>query len=247
MDFNKTNTGVMLCEAPFPNVAVLFARSGLDFMVIDCEHGCFDTSVLSALLMNSRLAGMPALVRLPDNQRREVLRLMDLGAAGLVLPMTHGPDDIAEVVQHAKYAPLGRRGVSTTRAHSLYDPPPLKQYMSRTNQATMIFAQIESKAGLDAVDAILAVEGVAGVLIGPSDLAADLDCVGEKSPILEAITHVASAASRAGKPSGIITGDTAFLAQGKTSGMRLFCVGSELSILKAGCQETIARVRALEP
>lgn len=245
MPTHPISTGVMLSEAPFPNIAVLFARAGLDFMLIDTEHGSFDANVLSALLMNSRLASLTALVRLPDNHRREITRLMDLGAAGLVLPMTNSPDDIAKVVEHAKYAPVGKRGLSTTRAHSLYDPPPVADYMKVANDRIRIYAQIETAAGLQAAHDIAAVPGVAGLFLGPNDLACDLNCLDDKAPILHAIEQLAQASASAGKTSGIITSDTALITKAHSSGMQLFCAGSELSMLRQAARDTVTRVQRL--
>ncbi|MDG0810513.1 aldolase/citrate lyase family protein [Cohnella rhizosphaerae] len=148
------------------------------FFIVDTEHGGFDHAALSGLIMTARLAGITVLVRLADHSRRDITRLMDMGADGVLLPMTGGKEDIAAVVRHAKYAPVGRRGISTTRGHTLYAPPALRDYMQQANERTLVFAQIESKAGLDAIDEIVGLDGVDGVIVGPNDLACDLDCLG---------------------------------------------------------------------
>ena len=108
----KTNPlfGCMLNEIPFPNMPVLFKNNGLDFFIIDTEHGAFDSSALSGLIMTARLCHLPVIVRLPDNTRRDVTRLVDMGVDGLLLPMTHNRQDIEPVIRFAKYAPVGQRG-----------------------------------------------------------------------------------------------------------------------------------------
>lgn len=237
--------GTMLSEVPFSNMPVLFKNSGLDFFLIDTEHGGFDQSSLSGLIMTARLAGIKVLIRLADAERRDITRLMDMGADGLLLPMTNSRGDIAAVVEHAKYAPIGKRGISTTRGHTSYNPPSLQEYMELANEHTMIFAQIETKAGLDNVTDILQIEGVTGAIVGPNDLASDLDCIGDLSPILEAITDVAEAAKRHNKASGIITSDHTILSQAKMQGMNIFCYGSELQMLKSSCQDIVQKIDSL--
>ncbi len=245
MNASQTYVGTMLSEIAHPNVAVLFKSSGLDFFLIDTEHGGFDDSALSGLIMTARLAKIPVVVRLADCERKDITRLMDMGADGLLLPMTNSKEEIAAVVQHAKYAPIGKRGISTTRGHTLYDPPGLQEYMRQANERTLIFAQIESRAGLEAIHEIVQVEGVSGIIVGPNDLACDMDCIGDPVPIMNAIATVAQATRRYNKMSGIITSDTTFLQQAKAHQMELFCCGSELHMLKNSCKTIIRQIEEL--
>ena len=238
--------GTMLSEAPFPNLAVLFQKAGLDFWIIDTEHGGFDFATLSALIMNARLCGLRTIIRLPDNGRRDITRMMDMGADGLLLPMTNCAADIGRVVEFAKYAPTGKRGISTTRAHTLYSPPPLAEYMRAANERTMVFAQIETAAGLRAVEEILASDGVSGAFVGPNDLSCDLNCIGNEEPILQAIDRVAQAAQRAGREAGVITGTEAYLRRAAAGGMRYLCVGSELHMLLEGARRVVRQICTME-
>ncbi|TBL69109.1 HpcH/HpaI aldolase family protein [Paenibacillus thalictri] len=242
---NERYVGTMLSEIPFPNMPVLFKSGGLDFFLIDTEHGGFDQSALSGLIMAARLAGITVLIRLADAERRDITRLMDMGADGLLLPMTNGKSDIAAVVEHAKYAPIGRRGISTTRGHTSYNPPGLQEYMRHANEHTMVFAQIETKAGLDGIEDILRVEGVTGAILGPNDLSCDLSCIGDLYPILEAVSHIAQAAKRHNKVSGVITSDHTILSHAKTHDMGIFCYGSELHMLKSSCKDILEKIEAL--
>ena len=218
----------------------------MEFLIIDTEHGGFDFAVLSALIMSARLCGLKTILRLPDNRRRDITRMMDMGADGLLLPMTDCAADIREVVKYAKYAPIGKRGISTTRAHTFYNPPPLGEYMQTANERTMVFAQIETVAGLDAVEDILAVEGVTGALVGPNDLSCDLDCMGSEEPVLQAIDRVAQAARHAGREAGVITGNDAYLRRAMAGGMRYLCVGSELHMLLDGARHVAQKIDAMD-
>lgn len=231
--------GTMLSEIAFLNMPVLFHKSGFDFFILDTEHGSFDQAALSGMITNARLCGLPVIIRLPDNQRRDITRLMDLGADGLLLPMTNNRRDIQQVVDYAKYAPLGKRGISTTRAHTFYDPPVLEQYMADANRRTMVLAQIETRAGLENIADILACEGVSGALLGPNDLACDLGCIGEDGPILQAIETLADACRTSGQLSGVITSREIYLNTAVNEGLRMLCIGSELNQLKNACRQIV--------
>lgn len=236
--------GIMLAEVPFSNSPVIFKSAGLDFFIIDYEHGGFDYSDLSKIIMTAKLCGIDVIVRIPDNTRNIIIKVLDMGANGLLLPMTNEAKDIAQVVEYAKYAPIGKRGISTMRAHTLYNPSELLDYMQNANKNNKVFAQIETKAGVRNVKEILSVSGVDGVMVGPNDLSSDYGCLGVKNSdtILSAIATVAAAATELNKISGIITGNSNYIQKAKESGMSLFSVGSELNALSEYCKNIIKKV-----
>lgn len=244
---NKNEAGMMLSEIPFSNMPIILKSSGFDFFIIDCEHGGFDYSDVSKIIMTAKLVGLKCIIRLADNTRKDIIKFMDMGADGLLLQMTNTPKDIQKVVEYAKYAPIGKRGISTMRAHTLYDPPELLGYMQSANERTEIYAQIETVEGAKNVAEIANVEGVAGCLVGPNDLSADFGCLGEKNApqVLSTIENVANACAKAGKRSGIITGNSTYLSKAKESGMQMFCVGSELNMLKDSACRTVQRIKDL--
>lgn len=235
--------GMMLSEVPFRNFPVLLKDCGFDFMIVDTEHGGFDYADLSGLLMTARLVSLDCIVRLPDNTRRDITRMADMGAKGFLLPMTDSAEQIAKAVEYAKYAPVGKRGISTMRAHTLYHPPKLDAYREAANAFTEIYAQIETKAGLDRIEEILAVRGVTGCLMGPNDLTCDLWFPPDAHAVIEGeIARLSECAARSGKYAGIITSDDGYLSAAKRAGMTHFCVGSELSMLKDAALRTIEKI-----
>lgn len=171
--------------------------------------------------------------------------MMDMGADGLLLPMTNTKKDIEQVVKYAKYSPIGERGISATRAHTDYYPPNLDEYMLSTNDRTMIFAQIETKDGIEHIEEILATPGVFGAMVGPNDLSCDLKCLGQTEPILPVLRIIADAASKYDKASGIITTNEKLLIEAERVGMRWFSIGSELNMLKTGCKTVVETVKEL--
>lgn len=232
----ERKTGTMLSEIAFDNFPVIVKNTGLDFFIIDFEHGGFDYSAVARLVMNANLIGTDVIIRLPDNRRMNITKFADMGAAGFILPMTNRPEDIEKVVEYGLYAPVGRRGISTTRAHTMYNPPALLEYMKSANERLKIYAQIETKAGVDNIEQILAVEGVAGVFIGPNDLSCDLGCIGDKQPVQAAIERVCGAASAAGRECGIITTDRDYIRRAAAFGASMLSYGSELNMLINSCK-----------
>ena len=225
--------GMMISEIAFSNMPVLLKNAGIEFCILDCEHGGFDYAEVSRLIMTARLCGLELIVRLANNERKDVVKYLDMGADGLLLPMTNTAEDIRKVADYAKYPPLGHRGISTMRAHTLYAPPPVLEYMPAGNARTKIFAQAETRAGVENIDRILAVPGVSGCFIGPNDLSADYECLGDPNapPILKAIERVGEAAAAAGKISGMITANKNYLSEAKNCRFTAFCVGSELNAI----------------
>ena len=226
-------TGTMLSETAFAHLPVLIRNAGLKFFIVDCEHGPFDLREVSALVMNARLVGVKCFVRIPCIERENIIKFMDMGANGLILPMTNGAADIARVVEYAKYPPVGRRGVSTTRAHTLYDPGRLCDVMAAANERTQVFAQIETQAGCDHLWEIVNVCGVDGVFIGPNDLSVDIGLAdGPSNEIEMRIREIVRVANKAGKQAGIITTVERYIAAFVESGGQYISFGSELNAFK---------------
>lgn len=118
-------------------------------------------------------------------ERAAITKYLDLGADGLLIPMVRDAEDARLAVEFAKYSPIGHRGVSISRAHSDYAPGDLRAYMANANVHTRIYVQIELSSALRDVDAIAAVPGLSALMVGPSDLAMDLQVFpSQTDPIL---------------------------------------------------------------
>ena len=228
----KHRIGTMISEVPFPNLPLIMKSAGLDFFLLDYEHGGFDYKDMLAIITVARLAGIQCIVRVPGPCRKDITKIMDMGADGILLPMTNGPEEIEKAVRYAKYRPIGERGVSTMRAHTMYDPKPTVVYQKEANERTLVFAQIETKKGVENAEAILQVPGVDGFMIGPNDLSDDLGILGEKSP--KAILDIIERLSKLPGLKGLITNNKDYLARAKELGYDYLSIGSELNALKDG-------------
>ncbi|MGN1078405.1 MAG: HpcH/HpaI aldolase/citrate lyase family protein [Candidatus Gallimonas sp.] len=231
--------GIMLSEIAFSNMPVLFANAGLDFFLLDYEHGGFDYGDMAKIISTARLCHVAAIVRLPNNGRKDIVKLADMGADGFLLPMTNCAEDVATVVRYAKYRPVGERGISTMRAHTGYNPPEILSYVREANRRMKIYAQIETRAGVERVGEILSVPGVDGCFVGPNDLSDDYGCLGKGAAdeILSALDRVGEEAARAGKTAGVITSNKTYLARAAGKGYTMFSVGSELNAIAEYCKK----------
>lgn len=223
----------MLSEIATPNIIRMLAAGGFEYVIVDCEHGYFDYSQIGALVGIANSISMPIIIRVPSFSREVITKYMDLGANGLLFPMTESVDDIKNAVQWAKYAPMGKRGISTQRAHTSYCPPPLKEYLKQANEDTIIFAQIETAKGVSAAADIAKVDGVDALIVGPNDLASDLGTPGDfyTNDVQKSINNVIESAKSAGKPTGIIASNTTFLKECRANGMNILSCNSEIGMI----------------
>ena len=242
---NEMVLGAFLSEIPAPNLTRLMQAAGLDYVIVDCEHGYFDYSQVAALAAVAGGVGFPLIVRAPQISRECIQKYLDAGVDGILIPMLETPQQAEELVRFGKYAPQGERGISTMRPHSNYAPGKLSEYTVKANGRTMFFAQIESARGVENAQSIAAVEGLDGLFVGPNDLACGLGCTGNfDTPEMEAaMTKVVAAGKAAGKPTGVIASNPAFLRRWEARGMTMFSCDSELGLLKKGIQAMIRDVK----
>lgn len=217
------------------SAAELCAHAGFDWVLIDGEHGPNDVLTILDQLRAMQGAASAPVVRAPSDDRVLLKRLLDIGARSLLIPMIESGDQAAEAVRSVRYPPQGVRGVgaSLARASNFGAIP---DYLATANDQICLLLQVESRAGIEALDDILAVEGVDGVFVGPADLAADMGFTGRPgAPEVQAVVvETLKRIQAAGKASGILTSDRA-LAKGYADlGVGFLAVGSDVGVLGAG-------------
>ena len=237
--------GTMMSELVFPNISFILKNSGYDFIIIDCEHGPFDYSQVAAIITAARSNGISTIVRIPEIRREPIIKYLDMGADGLLVPMVRNVADAEAVVNFVKYPPEGNRGISISRAHSKYSPGDVNEYIKKANKHTAIFIQIELTSALNEVEQIAKVPGVDAIMVGPSDLSMALGIFNQlDNPILTAaVNRTAKAASDAGKCSGVITANTTLIKNSIDAGMNIVCMGSDVRALSKGLKEAVNTVK----
>ena len=221
-----------------PLVHECFARAGFDALTFDVQHGLHDAASLKAGIERAVLLGVPALVRLPIEDRALAARSLDWGASGVVMPMIETATDAQAFVDAVKYPPVGQRSYGPTRASQLHGYADRGGYVPDARSRTLAFAMIETAPAMDNLEAILALDGLDGVFVGPSDLSialsgnGTLDPSGDKAEA--AIERVAKAASAVGKIAAIYAMTPDDAKRYRAKGYHLACVGSDFGVITAG-------------
>lgn len=229
----KTLFGTMVSELRNPNAAIMLATAGLDFFIIDMEHGTYDYSDMAALISVARGAGIDPYVRIPEIRRETVLKSLDAGATTLVVPQVEETAQVEEALEYALYPERGRRGVALRRAHSFYRVNQPVEYMRQANASTLIFPQIETQKGLDNVEQLARVPGTGGLFIGPFDLSVELGKPGEmESPeLMDAYRRIIHAGTANGVPIAMQVFNPTMAYKMINEGVSICSVSSDINII----------------
>jgi 4-hydroxy-2-oxoheptanedioate aldolase len=161
------------CLLGDPAIAETLVRAGFDSAVLDMQHGTFTVATAMHAIAAVAAAGAPAMVRIPVGEFSTAARLLDAGAAGVIAPMIDSVAEARRLASLTKYPPLGERSWGPMRALPLSGLA-AGDFFARANDLQLVVAMIETRAALEAVDEILAVPGIDGVLVGPADLSVAL-------------------------------------------------------------------------
>jgi len=198
----------MVLSLPLPEIAEMCAQAGFDWLFLDMEHGLLDFAAVQRMAMaaGSRCA---CLARLPSSSSVWIKKTLDLGLAGIIVPMVNTPEEAARVAQNAQYPPAGRRSVGVGRAHRYGQN--FRVYVDTANQYTTVIVQIEHIQAVQNLEGILEVPGIDGVLVGPFDLSASMGKPGftDDPEVQAAIERVAQVCQERARPCGIFMGDPA--------------------------------------
>jgi 4-hydroxy-2-oxoheptanedioate aldolase len=194
----------VIIQDPAAQVVEILGLLGFDWLFIDCEHGPMHVEDVGRLVMAAELRGMTPLVRVPQNLPEIILRYLDVGAMGILIPGVETAEEAKKAVSAAKYPPEGVRGLAGGRGADFGLSGPLGDYVRIANQETMVLPVIESWKGVEHIVEILETEGIDGVSIGSNDLSQSLGIPGQTNHprVLEAIDKVLAAAKKKGKPVG---------------------------------------------
>jgi 4-hydroxy-2-oxoheptanedioate aldolase len=182
-----------LVRMPAEEIVEMLAAAGHDFVVVDCEHGSADLGALRAHVTAAEAFGMPVMVRSGADDTPFVLRALDLGAQGVIAPHVDSVDDAVRLVRSVRYPPHGERGFAAYSRAGRYGATSAAEHRRRADDV-LVVAMIESPAAVEATDAITAVPGIDGYLIGTADLGASR--TGGDPPLEELVdlTHASAAA-----------------------------------------------------
>ena len=238
---NGRQTGMWVCSGS-PLIAEICAGSGLDWLLIDAEHSPNGLESLLAQLQAVHGYPVSAVVRPPSGDAVLLKQYLDLGVQNLLIPMVDTAEQAGELVLAVNYPPHGIRGVGSALARaSRWNR--VEGYLENAADTLTLLVQIETAAAVDNVAAIAAVDGVDGLFIGPSDLAASMGHLGQQEhpDVVAAVEHCIREIKAAGKPVGVNAFAEATARRYIDAGVDFILVGADVALLARGSEALAAK------
>jgi 4-hydroxy-2-oxoheptanedioate aldolase len=227
------------CAIPSAFSAELMGRSGFDWVCIDTQHGLVGYDQMALMLQALSIAGTPAFVRVPWNTPGDIMKALDAGAQGVIVPMVNSADEARRAVGAGRYPPDGYRSWGPIRAAlgvDGYSP-------ASGNRRVVVAVMIETEAGVAAADEITAVPGVDAVYVGPNDLAVSHGMSPSADSFDEAhariVERVLAACQRNGVVPGIHCGSIETAQRWRERGFRMFNVTSDAIFMRTGAAQVV--------
>ncbi|MDI7261574.1 MAG: aldolase/citrate lyase family protein [Thermodesulfobacteriota bacterium] len=225
--------GTMIRQARDPGAPVIFAATGYDFVYIDMEHGNYNMETIGDLIRGAKSAGIAPVIRVPHLETFFISRVLDAGAEGIMVPMTSTKEQAEAIVRYSKFTPVGQRGFGTQTGQTDYRPLKAVEFVREANEHTLIVAQIETRKAIENAEAILDVNGIDVVVIGPNDLSVSLgtpDQMGSEK-MDQAIERVVGAAKKKGRVSGIHIGNIEAIKKWRAKGMTFLAYSTDIAFM----------------
>jgi len=227
------------------SVAEMMGTTGFDWLVIDGEHGPNDIRSIRDQLMALQASSSHAVVRVPVGETWVIKQVLDAGAQTVLVPIIESAEQAREIVRACQYPPHGTRGVgaSATRASRFGS---VTEYIPTADQEICVLLQVENRAGIDALDEILAVEGVDGVFIGPADLSTDMGFQGDSAhpEVRKVIANSMAKIAASGKAPGILGVSEEATQSYLDMGAQFLAVGLDVMLLVQSARALSARWKA---
>ena len=237
---DRTLIGMWVCSGS-PLVAEICAGSGLDWLLIDAEHSPNGLESLLVQLQAVHAYDATPLVRPPSTDPVTIKQYLDLGVQNLLIPMVDTADQAADVVRAVSYPPAGIRGVGSALARgSRWNRVP--GYLAKAPHTISVFVQVESTESVANVEAIVATEGIDGIFIGPSDLAASMGLLGQPNhtDVVDTVLRCVAVAKSAGVKVGLNAFDPLLARRYIEAGTDFVLVGADVQLLARGSEKLAA-------
>jgi 2-dehydro-3-deoxyglucarate aldolase len=226
-----------------PISSEVLGYAGFDWLLLDGEHAPNDLQSLLMQLLALKDSPSAAVVRPEWAEPILLKRLLDLGVYNFLMPFIESAEQARAAVAATRYPPQGMRGIAIAQRSNRYGYCP--EYFERINENICVLVQIESKLGVEAVDAIARVDGVDGLFIGPSDLSASLGHFGNPNhpDVQRAMQRVVDVARLADKPVGILSSADEDIQRYLDMGMTCVAVGMDVVLLRNASRQLAERYK----
>lgn len=209
-------------ETASESIVECLGRTGFDYIIFDNEHSPIEAETTAKLCRAAELTGITPLARIREISRPAVLKLLDVGVAGLIVPNVKTLDEVHELVSYTKYYPIGQRGFCPSRKDGWgFDfEGTVQETMDYFNENTLLIPQCETLEAFENIEQIAAVDGVDGIFVGPFDLSISMGIPGQfdRPEFQAALTRILNAVHAAGKFCILFTGSVQGVAQGFRQG-----------------------------
>jgi len=229
-------------------LAELAGRVGFDTVWIDMEHCSTTFREAESLCLAVNAGGAVPTIRISEHQRTYILRALEVGAGIVVVPMVNTEEQARKMVEWGKFPPLGQRGFNNRSRGVEFGLESCSIAFSKANDRTYLFAQIETRQGVDNIEDICSVEGLGGIFIGPGDLSAALGGMGEfdNPQLIKTSIECIRIARRMGKHAGILVRPGKLLDAAIQAGCDLAFFAGDVMDLSRIWPEVLQDVRAKE-
>lgn len=237
-----------LLHSRTPDVPAIAAACGYDAVYVDLEHTATSLDTAAMLCSCAVGAGMSALVRVPSQEPSVIARVLDNGAVGVIVPHVNSKSEAEGVVHAARFPPLGHRSISGPNALTGYHPQSPAELVATAEERTVVAVMVETPQAADAADAIAAVEGVDMILLGPSDLTAEMGIPGdyENEHFLTLVQTVAQACRNHAVAFGIAGIKSPELLKRFIGwGLRFISAGTDVGMLTEAAASRAQQLRSL--
>jgi 4-hydroxy-2-oxoheptanedioate aldolase len=229
----------------------MIGAAGFDWTWIDCEHGAGDYSELIPQIQAAGIYNSPAIVRIAWNEVPQFKRVLDLGAAGIMVPWVNSAAEAEQAASAMRYPPQGIRGVARINRACGFGQN-FDEYFKQANDNLLTVVQIETKEAVDRAEEIAAVDGVDVLFIGPLDLSVNLGRAGnyEHPEFSQAMDRVAAACRSNNKAAGILAPSLDFLESWIAKGFTFLVVGSDGGCVAGGLKsiaDTCSKIKSQNP
>ena len=241
--------GMGLRQARTADIAQIASSCDFDWLFIDMEHNSMSVDTAAQLCQAALGVGITPMIRVPAHEAFHSTRLLDTGAQGIVIPHVSTQEQARAVVNFCRFTPLGNRSIPGSLPQTRFMALPVTETVSLINAETLVVAMIETVEGRDNVDAIAAVPGIDVLLVGCTDMAAELGVAGQlgHSSVKATLDTVFAACRKHGKACGVGgVYDEALMAEYIQKGARLILSGSDLAFLMAGARSRSSTLRSID-
>ncbi|MDD6308742.1 MAG: aldolase/citrate lyase family protein [Clostridia bacterium] len=233
----------MLCHVGSTLLPGIYKNGGLDFLIMDLEHGTFCPETIGDFAQACHSVDLPVICRVQDCEYHCISKPLDMGADGVLIPRTETIEQVETAISSMRFYPLGHKGVGgrglLRPGEEIYD----------FNKNRLLFLQIESEQGVALLDEILTRFGdqVAGLLIGPCDMAVSMGCGLDLTcdRMMEQIRKTVETCQKHGKSIGMFMDDASVLARWYAEGMNIFWTGTEMTMLAETVKRTCQTMQDL--